>query len=263
MINYVPNEFYINDNILYINDINDIPNNPIYMLTAIRLSILYDLIIDKQLKNYILENKKLINKATKKDITNEFRFIFRTTKSIKNIFIEYVDIITEIIPEIKICVNFNQNNKYHIHDVYEHMLWVTDYTESDNFIIKMSALLHDIGKPKSYTEDKQGYGHFYGHPKISMEICKKLLPKRFALTEDELSRILELIEYHDMPVSNDENCIKKILKTHSMQFLRDWIILKSADIKDHVFPEGKKIISWQDIRFMEPLLDKIEQDNLN
>ena len=62
--------------------------------------------------------------------------------------------IFEFIPELKDCKGFNQNNDWHVYDVYEHILHVVDYVEED-LILRLTALFHDIGKPLSYTEDSK------------------------------------------------------------------------------------------------------------
>lgn len=34
-------------------------------------------------------------------------------KPVSRVFVEYADVITCLIPELKSCVRFNQNNRYH------------------------------------------------------------------------------------------------------------------------------------------------------
>lgn len=67
-----------------------------------------------------------------------------------------------LIPELKICNGFNQNNKWHIYDVFEHILHVVSGV-NNNLCLRLAALFHDIGKPQTYTEDENGVGHFYNH----------------------------------------------------------------------------------------------------
>ena len=66
----------------------------------------------------------------------------------------------DLIPKLKNCKSFDQNNDWHIYDVYEHILHVVDYV-SPNLIMRLAALFHDIGKPLSYTEDKNGIRRFW------------------------------------------------------------------------------------------------------
>ncbi len=119
----------------------------------------------------------------------------------------------ELIPELKICKGFNQNSRWHIYDVYEHILHVVSEVD-DNIYLRLSALFHDIGKPLTYTEDESGVGHFYNHWNKSVEIFNKYQGK-FNLSTEEISLITNLIFYHDInidKVSTDmlEDMINKI-----------------------------------------------------
>ena len=67
--------------------------------------------------------------------------------------------IFKLIPELKRCKGFNQNNPWHPYDVYEHILHVVDNVDND-LILRLIALFHDIGKPEVYKEDEQGIGNF-------------------------------------------------------------------------------------------------------
>ena len=65
-----------------------------------------------------------------------------------------------LIPELENCKGFNQNNEWHIYDVYEHILHVIDNVPS-NLNLRLAALFHDIGKPTSFTKDEEGSGHLW------------------------------------------------------------------------------------------------------
>ena len=106
--------------------------------------------------------------------------------------------ILKLIPELKLCVGFNQNSKWHIYDVYEHILHVVSGV-SDNKCLRIAALFHDIGKPLTYTEDNNKVGHFYGHWDASVLIFKKY-QDLFCLTDEEKKLIINLIFYHDIDV---------------------------------------------------------------
>ena len=106
--------------------------------------------------------------------------------------------IFEFIPELKRCKGFNQNNEWHIYDVYEHILHVIDNVEND-IILRLTALFHDIGKPLCYVEDEQGVGHFYGHWDKSKEIFEEFA-KLNNIDEDMKNIISNLILYHDINI---------------------------------------------------------------
>ena len=102
----------------------------------------------------------------------------------------------ELIPELKVCYEFNQNNKWHIYDVYEHILHVVSKV-TPNKCLRIAALFHDIGKPLSYTEDDKGIGHFYGHWNKSLEIFNRY-ENKLSLNDEEIYLINKLIFFHDI-----------------------------------------------------------------
>ena len=104
--------------------------------------------------------------------------------------------IFSLIPEFKISKGFNQNNPWHIYDVYEHILHVVDGV-SNNIIVRLAALFHDMGKPYLYTEDENGVGHFRGHWIKSQELFLKYA-NSFDLSDNEIDLISKIIFYHDI-----------------------------------------------------------------
>lgn len=232
------------------------------ILRAMRFAIKYDFEIEKETQEAMISCAPKLNSISKERITEEFKKIFETGKPITDIFIKNAEIIKTIIPEIEECIGFNQNNKYHKHNVFEHNLAVTDLCKSNKFEIKMAALLHDIGKPQSYTVDEEGNGHFYGHPKVSRDIATEVLAKDFCVTTKEKERILDLVEFHDMEFEATENAVKRKLNKFGEDFLRDWIVIKTADRDDHIFPCGKENAKWYPkTELIEETLNEVIEKN--
>lgn len=230
------------------------------ILRALRFAIKYQWEIDKDTANAMHELKDELQNISKERITQELEKMLTCGKPIKHYFNEFSDIITVILPEIKSCVGFNQNNKYHWHTVYEHMLSVTDLCKTDDFVIKLSALLHDIGKPEAYTTDEEGNGHFYGHPKVSKEIVENVLRNDLRCSAEQMKSILTLVEYHDMDVAPRKGSIKRALNKLGETDMRKWFILKRADIDDHVQLDKITKLS-EDLEKVIILFDEIIKDN--
>lgn len=209
------------------------------ILRALRFAITYNLCIYENTFDSMKELVKLLDNISKERITAEFEKIFKSGASVRNWFISASFVITQLIPELSNCIEFNQNNKYHAHNVYEHMLCVVDNCKSNKFEIKLAALLHDIGKPDAYTEDELGYGHFYGHPEISYNICQNILKNRLRLTNEQYDRTINLIRYHDMTIASTRASVKRAMNKHGVDMLNDWFVLKQADMDDHIYPDIK------------------------
>lgn len=114
------------------------------------------------------------------------------------------DEIFKIIPELSICKDFNQNNIWHVYDVFENILHVVDGVPN-NLILRIVALFHDIGKPSVYKENENGVGHFFVHWDKSNEIfC--IFAEKYGLEENVKKLVSNLILYHDLNIDklNDE-----------------------------------------------------------
>ena len=135
------------------------------------------------------------------------------------------DEIYKIIPELKVCDGFDQHNDYHIYDVLEHILHVLDYVEN-NYLLRIAALFHDIGKPECFILDDEGIGHFYGHWNKSIEIFNKYIDL-FDLSDSDVKLIIDLIYYHDLSMTRDNIPLFESIFNDKLNLL---ISLKKADI---------------------------------
>lgn len=121
------------------------------------------------------------------------------SQDIKNSINSNLDYITELIPEIKTMMNFDHMHPHHHLDVWNHTLLALSYSEPD-FDIRLTLLLHDIGKPFSYQQEGN-IRHFKGHPTKSSEISSKIL-ERLGFNKEYINKICFYIEHHDTPIDD-------------------------------------------------------------
>ena len=134
-----------------------------------------------------------------------------------------------LIPELEKSKGFNQNNEWHIYDVYEHILHVIDGVPN-NLALRLAALFHDIGKPYVYKEDENKIGHFYNHWNKSNEIFLKFCNK-FNIHDDLKNKVSKLIVYHDLNFSKlEQNELQKVLKLFSKEDIKLLFELKKSDL---------------------------------
>lgn len=188
------------------------------------------------------------------------RQILTCGKPIAPVFKEYSDVIAAIIPELKPTIGFEHKSIYHKHNVYEHILAVVDGCDTNDFCVKMAALLHDIGKPHVCTTDETGHRHFHGHAAESVRLAKSVL-SRLDVTKEEAKLILDLIEHHDMQLASTTNAVSRVKREHGADFIRKWAVLRQADRDDHIYPKGKNTQFYTDIDGILTTLDAIENDD--
>lgn len=107
----------------------------------------------------------------------------------------------KLIPEIKYMIGFEHKHPHHHLDVWEHTLEALSLSQND-FDVRLTLLLHDIGKPFSYTED-DGVRHFHGHPLVSSKIAKNIL-SRLGFNDEYIDKICYLIKTHDNLIRESE-----------------------------------------------------------
>lgn len=142
---------------------------------------------------------------------------------------ENLEAIFQILPELKPMYQFEQHNKWHIYDVLEHTLKVLENTEP-NIYLRLAALFHDIGKPRKFSIDENGVGHFYNHPEAGADIFEKIA-NRLKIDKKTKRVVKALIEKHDMTLSVKPDKIYTFIKENGIDFIPLLFALKRADNK--------------------------------
>ena len=135
----------------------------------------------------------------------------------------------KIIPELKVLESSPVNHPAHRYNILEHSLEAMKLTE--NPILKIVLLLHDIGKPEHTHVDETGITRFWGHPKKSAELSEPIL-KRLRFDDDEISLMLILIEYHDTPINTVEK-MNDFVAQHGIDTLGLLLEVQTADMATH------------------------------
>lgn len=123
-----------------------------------------------------------------------------------------------IIPELKKEKGFDQRNKYHSYDVWNHTIHAMKNSRRDTEI-RLILLLHDIGKPLSCQEDGE-VRHFKGHAEKSSEISKDIL-KRLGYSDEKIEEICFFISNHATTIKEemlDNGNIEKYKKLLYIQY---------------------------------------------
>ncbi|HCL4455178.1 TPA: CCA tRNA nucleotidyltransferase [Clostridium botulinum] len=204
------------------------------ILRAIRFASVYDLEIHRSII-YAIEEDNDLSKLSKERIRSEFNKIMLSEKpSVWLNLMLRLGLLEQIVPEIIKCCNFDQLNPHHNRNVFDHILKVVDNTESI-LELRLSALFHDIGKPKCFSLDENGIGHFYSHQKESAKICENRM-RELKYSNKEIENVRELVYWHMNICDNTSlKSIKKFIKNITVDRLEYLFKLKVADISDSVY----------------------------
>lgn len=190
------------------------------MLRAIRFAANLDFTLDEAAKTAIASNAPRILSVSAERIQDELNKILTRGGARRGFeLLSETGLLREILPEVGEMRGVEQPPRFHPEgDVWEHTLIMLDTLSSEtapgtNPMLAWAALLHDVGKPLTRTEDEKGV-HFYGHVKWGETIASNILNRlRFSRVQRQI--ILDLIHQH-MVFMN----VQKMRKARLKRFLR-------------------------------------------
>ena len=214
------------------------------MLRAIRFSCQYNFTIEENTFQAIIKNAYLIQMISKERIRDELCKILMSDNPSKGIrLLQETGLLQYIIPELCECVGFEQCNPNHDKDVFEHTLVVLDNTPKI-LNVRLSSLLHDIAKPKCFTLDDNGIGHFYYHHIEGEKVVEEIL-SRLKFDNKTISDVKILVREHMFNFSEKgkikTSIIKKFINRVGINNLENLFCLRIADIKGSKNKDQSKI----------------------
>jgi len=171
------------------------------MLRAVRFAGNLNYDIEERTKQAIKNNCALIKKISAERIQEELTKII-TREGSRRCFelMSKTGILPQILPEIENLIGVDQPPRFHPEgDVWQHTLKMLELLPKEedgqaNKILAWAALLHDVGKALTRTEDEKGV-HFYGHVQRGEEIADNIM-KRLKLSRVQRETVIDLIHYH-------------------------------------------------------------------
>lgn len=171
-------------------------------------------------------NRELLKNISAERVRDELCKLL-CAKNTKKVLTNGAEIIGTIIPEIVEAIGFNQKNPHHVYDVYEHTLGVVDAIEP-KLELRLAAFLHDIGKPRCFSQDEEGIGHFYKHELVSAQITQDIM-ERLKFDNATKASVVELVKNHGVEIATTEKSVKRALNKLSPETFLDLLKLKRAD----------------------------------
>lgn len=168
----------------------------------------------------------------------------------------YHEVFSLFISEIKDMFGFQQNNLYHMYDVWNHTVHAIEYCESDDLVTRLAVFFHDIGKPHCYQDGEDGIRHFKGHGRVSADMTDEIM-KRLRFDNDTREKVVQLIYYHDATFEVGEKYVKRWLNKIGEEQFRRLLNVRRADIKAQAYTEQESRL--QKIDNIEYILEEVLQ----
>ena len=196
------------------------------ILRAMRFASVLDFAVDPQTADAIHTQRELLHHISAERIDTELTKLL-CGKAAERVLTEFADVLFTVLPELEPMYGFDQRNPHHDYDVYTHTLKALAACPPEP-VLRWAALLHDTGKPHTFTEDERG-GHFYGHAVVSAEIAKRAL-KAMKCDRKRFDRVLLLVEKHDLVMNGTEKQIKRLVRQIGADAAEQLLYLHKADV---------------------------------
>ncbi|MCD8300143.1 MAG: HD domain-containing protein [Clostridiales bacterium] len=134
-----------------------------------------------------------------------------------------------ILPEFSRMMETAQNNPNHHGTVGEHTICSLAEVPPDK-VLRLTMLLHDVGKPDCKKTDGKGIDHFHGHPQLGAEMAGRIL-RRLKFDNDTIARVKALVKAHDdRPYPLSERAVRRAIYRDGEDCYPDIFTVKRADI---------------------------------
>jgi poly(A) polymerase/tRNA nucleotidyltransferase (CCA-adding enzyme) len=137
-----------------------------------------------------------------------------------------------LLPELTRGLGVEQN-EWHAYDVYHHILATVDAAPSDDLMLRLAALFHDIAKPQ--TKDGP---HFYRHEVVGEALTREILA-RLRFSGETIETVTTLVRRHMFAADPDakDATIRRFIRRVGPENLERLFALRAADVAGSGLPK--------------------------
>ena len=199
------------------------------ILRALRFASKLDFAIEPETARRALADRALLDRVSRERVMAELSGIL-TGPGAGRVLRQYGPVIFQVIPELAPQAGFDQKNPNHIHDIWTHTTMAVDAVEADP-VLRLTMLLHDVGKPAAFFTDEAGVGHFYGHAKIGAQMADDIL-LRLRCSGEMRRQVVTFITWHDIEPPGTKKAMARLAAKLGEDTVRRLIQCWRADSAD-------------------------------
>lgn len=200
------------------------------IMRALRFAARFGFAIERETAASVRRNRHLLENVSAERIFKELKGIL-IGSGVTDMLLAFPEVFSCIIPELAPSIGFDQHTPYHCHDVWTHSAYAVAAAPADE-ILRLTMLLHDVGKPSCFSMDENGRGHFYGHPAAGEKLTKTIL-QRLKSDNATLSTICTLVRVHDMTMPTTVPGMRRLVGRLGVENVRRLLDVQRADHAAH------------------------------
>lgn len=134
----------------------------------------------------------------------------------------------EFLPEFDACMETGQNTPHHCYTVGVHTLKCLERIRADK-VLRLTMLLHDIGKPVVKKTDENGRDHFKTHGPVGERMAGHIL-RRLKLDNDTIKKVCRLVKWHDFWPGAEEIQVRRAVNMIGEDLFPLYLEVQRADL---------------------------------
>ena len=134
----------------------------------------------------------------------------------------------EFLPEFDACMTTSQNTPHHCYTVGEHILHSLCHVRADK-VLRITMLLHDIGKPVVRKTDENGRDHFKMHGIAGEKMAAQIL-RRLKFDNDTIRKVTRLVKWHDDRPDGTTKAVRRAVNRIGEDLFPYYLEVQQADM---------------------------------
>ena len=220
-----------------LNPLERFQEDPLRMMRTIRFSLELGYTIEPETLVAIKTMAQAIDIVAKERVRDELLKILMVRRPSAGFHLmRKSGLLKGILPELMEGYRKRQNN-YHKYTIYRHTMETVDSIKSDP-VLRLSALFHDIAKPR-VRKKINGRWRFFSHAPASAELTKEIMI-RLKFSNERITRVTHMIAHHmfDYKQELSDKAVRRFIKRIGEDNINDLILLRKADDVAHGLGRG-------------------------
>lgn len=202
-------------------------------LRAVRFAAAFGFSIEDQTAHAIKKHASLIQQISAERIRDEFFKVLGSPHAADAVLVlKNLGLLHFILPELEVSFATPQKSpkRHHIYDVGTHSVMAMKYCPSDEPIVKLATLIHDLGKVTTFRQDATGLITFYNHEVVSSRIAKDVA-KRLRLSKKDSDTLYILVRWHQFSVDEKQtdSALRRFIRRVGVEHLSKILALRIGD----------------------------------
>lgn len=178
-------------------------DDPLRMMRAVRFAAQLNFRIDDNASVAIQHNADRLHIISMERIRDELMKILLCPKpSVGLILMENTGLMQQVLPDFSNLKGVEERDGYAHKDVFYHTVQVIDNVaaHSDNEIIRLAAMFHDIGKPSTKRFKRKTGWTYHGHEDVGAQMFEHI-GRHLKLPAKHIKAVTKLIRMHLRPIA--------------------------------------------------------------